>query len=105
MKAPRYQRLIAFLEKVMADDKSSDKTRMMAALRLDDLYARIDVEENKVAAHKRKLELRELQVANPTIPLPEPEPVENTLEKTNAAFSFLEKKPSGGADAAVQSKD
>lgn len=62
---------MALLEEVMADPRETIKTRMAAAFRLDDLYARLEEADEKSAAHKRKLELRALQVANPTLPLPE----------------------------------
>lgn len=97
LKAPRYKKVVAYLEGVMMDPRESGKSRMAAAFRLDDLYARLEISDEKTAAHKRKKELRALQVANPTLPLPDTAADNEDTAKIKSVFDEVLKP--GGASA------
>jgi hypothetical protein len=101
LKAPRYIKLVKQFEEILNDPRYTVKMKVMAIMRLDDLYSRLDLEESRLASHKRRLELRALQVASPSIPLPALEPDVADIEKeakADAAFAFLK---NGGNDAAL----
>lgn len=59
MKVPRkLDPLIRFFKETISNDKVSLRTRMSAAVRLDDIYARHALMEEKAAARKERSELR-----------------------------------------------
>lgn len=77
LKGPKYDKVIAFLTEIMVDPKVSSNVRMNAAIRLDEMNQRGEKLEEAAIAYKRKVALRALQVANPTLPMPVAEPADD----------------------------
>jgi hypothetical protein len=93
LKAPRYKKLIAYLESIMNNPKETDKSRTTAAYRLDDLYARLEMADERAAMHRRKLELLRLQVENPSLPVPATEPEAGQTRDDQIASVFRSVMP------------
>lgn len=104
LKGPKYDGTIKFLNDFMNDPKMSMTARMNAAIRIDEMNARGEALESATARskekkveHDRKLELRALQVANPTIPMPALEPVDDGSARMQSVLDSV-LKPEGGAN-------
>jgi hypothetical protein len=100
LNAAKYARQITFLEGVRDDPTAGAKSRMMAALQLQELYLAFELADSRAREHARKIELRKLQVENPTIPLPDSEPTRPSpaTEAVDETFDYLKK---GGKSATV----
>jgi hypothetical protein len=101
LNAAKYARQITFLEGVRDDPNAGAKSRMIAALKLQEFYLAFEIADSKAKEHSRKLELRKLQVENPTLPLPDSSPASAPSPATEAVdetFDYLRK---GGKSATV----
>ena len=99
LQAPRYKALIAYLEGVMVDPKATGERRMKAAIKLHEFYLEFEAADSRARSHARKLELRRLQIENPTLPLPASE-IERTLvvdDTVDEAVAFIRKGGTGAA--------
>jgi hypothetical protein len=76
-----YGELTEFLRKTVANPKATVKLRMQAATRLDDLFARHEMLEEKAAARAERRELRALGL---NAPIPRKKGEETTVEETVA---------------------
>jgi len=89
----RYARLVAFLTATMTDKIMSTKTRLAAANRLDDLYARVETLADRAEARKERLRNGEAQRDTPpSTPAPSPPSPSNEEAEAEArarALSFL----------------
>lgn len=86
--------LIKFFKQVISNDKISIRTRISAATRLDDLYARHLLMEEKAAARKERAEAkaaaqRGQEGANATQETPSEESRLNDDERLDAVFSSI----------------
>ena len=72
-----YGELTEFLRKTVANPKATVKLRMQAATRLDDLFARHEMLEEKAAARAERRELRALGL---NAPIPRKKGEETTVE-------------------------
>lgn len=105
LQSPKYRKLIKFFEGILDDPKESAKSKMTAALKLQEFYLEFEDADSKARAHSRKLELRALQIANPTLPLPEPDPVRSSVavdDTVDEAVAFIKR---GGKSATLPSDD
>ena len=99
MLSKKNAKLIKFFESVMDDPRESAKSRMTAALRLQEFYLAFEQADARTKSHARKLELRALQIENPNLPLPaadlESKPVvDDTVDE---ALAFIRKGGTGAA--------
>lgn len=100
LNAAKYARHIAYLEGVRDDPHAGTKSRALAATQLQEMYLAFELADSRAREHTRKIELRKLQVENPTIPLPDSEPARPSpaTESVDETFDYLKK---GGKSATV----
>ena len=99
LNAAKYARHITYLEGVRDDPTAGAKSRALAATQLQELYIAFELADSKAREHARKLELRKLQVENPTLPLPDSIPAAPaSSEAVDQTFDYLKK---GGKNATV----
>lgn len=101
LKAPRkLDVLIKFYKETISNTKISHRTRMSAAARLDDLYARHLLMEEKAAARKERYEARAAAQRGREGGIPAQESALDTSEdaRLDAVFGSLLRRKVGDAD-------